>query len=55
MVKCGNMQISEVLKGLYRSPRYKTGLAKKREILIFPKTAGNTGIYWEILGNKIDS
>jgi hypothetical protein len=30
-------------------------LAKKREILIFPRTAGNTGIYQEILGNKIDS
>ena len=27
---------------------YAAGLAKKREILIFPRTAGNTGIYWEI-------
>ena len=33
----------------------KAGLAKKREILIFPRTAENTGIYQEILGNKIDS
>jgi hypothetical protein len=27
----------------------KPGLAKKQEILIFPRTVGNTGISWEIL------
>ena len=30
-------------------------VGKKREILIFPRTAENTGIYQEILVNKIDS
>ena len=30
-------------------------IAKKQEILIFPRTAGNSGNYREILGNKIDS
>ena len=40
--------------GQYREP-ISVGLANKREILIFPRTAGNTGIYREILGNKIDS
>ena len=35
--------------------RFTAGLAKKRAMLIFPRTLGNTGIYREILGNKIDS
>jgi hypothetical protein len=26
----------------------EAGLAKKQGILIFPRTAGNTGNYWEI-------
>ena len=33
----------------------RTGLAQKREILIFPRMVGNTGIYRDILGNKVDS
>ena len=28
-------------------------LAKRREILIFPRTAGNTGNSQELLGNKL--
>lgn len=32
---------------------YKAGLAKKWEILIFPRTVGNTGISREVLGNKL--
>ena len=31
----------------------KSRLAKRREILIFPWTAGNTGNSREILGNKV--
>ena len=27
-------------------------MAKRREILIFPRTAGNTGNSWELTGNS---
>ena len=61
---CANCQLAAtniVLYGLVILEAYimalmaEAGLAKKREILIFPRTAENTGIYQEILGNKIDS
>jgi hypothetical protein len=40
---------NSLYRSLWKDLGYHAGLTKKREILIFPRTAGNTGISREIL------